>query len=256
MAVKLIVESVTVYYESIKALDNVSIRFESGRITTLLGPNGAGKTTLLKCLNNILKPTKGAVLIDGVEVSKLKSRDIARIFGYVPQTTTYTLPYTVFEMVAMGRRPYIRWRLTRDDINKVYKVLDLVGIRDLAGRYFNELSGGEKQKVVIARALVQDPKILLLDEPTSNLDLKHQLEILGLIKRLTRERNLTVVMAMHDLNLAYRFSDLVILLKSGRIYDYGSPNKVLTPENIKAVYGVDVDVFENPYPHIVPKEVT
>ena len=255
MAVKLIVKDVSVYYESIKALDGINISFEDGCITTLVGPNGAGKTTLLKCLNGILKPTMGTVFIDGYEVQKLKPIELAKKFGYVPQFSSSYLSFTVKEIVTMGRRPYINWSLSEYDKKVINDSLKIVGIEHLANRFFNELSGGEKQKVIIARALAQEPKVLLLDEPTSNLDLKHQLEILKLIGRLAKERNLTVIMAMHDLNMAYRFSDKIVMIKNGSIFAVGKPKEVLTPENIEAVYGVKVSIYDKPYPQIIPIEV-
>jgi len=255
MAVKLIVKNVSVFYESIKALDGISISFEDGCVTTLVGPNGAGKTTLLKCLNGILKPTVGTVFIDGYEVQKLKPIELAKKFGYVPQFSSSYLSFTVKEIVTMGRRPYINWSLSEYDRKVIDSSLKIVGIEHLANRFFDELSGGEKQKVIIARALAQEPKVLLLDEPTSNLDLKHQLEILKLIRRLAKERDLTVIMAMHDLNMAYRFSDKIVMIKNGSIFAAGKPRDVLTPENIEAVYKVKVSIYDKPYPQIVPIEV-
>jgi len=252
---KILVNNVSVYYDSIKALDNVTIEFKEGCITTILGPNGAGKTTLLKCINRILKPSDGVIYIDGKEISKLKIMDLAKIFGYVPQETNATLTFTVFEIVAMGRRPYINWRLSDADYEKVFEALKMVRAEHLMSRFFDELSGGEKQKVIIARALAQNPKVLLLDEPTSNLDLKHQIEVMELIRGLTKTRKLTVIMAMHDINLAYRYSDLIVLMKNGRIYSYGNPKHVINKENIKEIYNVDVEIIDYPYPHIIPKGV-
>ena len=255
MAVKIVVKEVTVFYRSIKALDGVSITFKDGSVTAILGPNGAGKTTLLRCLNGLLRPSVGTVFIDGYEVQSLKPREIAKKFGYVPQSTDPTLSFTVFEMVMMGRRPYVNWKLNEKDLEVINRALNMTGIKHLANRYFDELSGGEKQKVIIARALAQEPEVLLLDEPTSNLDLKHQLEILNLIRRLARERNITVIMAMHDINLACRFSDMAILLKDGKVYAFGEPEAIVTRSNIKEVYGVDVEIIQNPYPLIIPVEV-
>ena len=162
--------------------------------------------------------------------------------GYVPQSSTSTFPFTVFDIVLMGRRPYINWSLSERDNEIAAEMLDFLGIRDLAMRHFNELSGGEQQKVVIARALAQQPNLLLLDEPTSSLDIKHQLEILCILGELAQTNHCSVIVAMHDLNLASRFSDRMLMLKQGRIFAVGTPESVLTEENIEEVYGVKVRV--------------
>lgn len=252
MAVKFLVRGVSVSYKSVRALDGVSIALESGKITALVGPNGSGKTTLLRCLNGILKPSLGVVLLDGKEVTKLSSKELAKIVGYVPQSFSAFLPFTAFEVATMGRRPYVSWSLSEYDLEVVRRALEVTNSKHLADRYFDELSGGEKQRVVIAMALAQEPEVLLLDEPTSNLDLKHQLEVLGLVRELAEEHSLTVVMAMHDLNLAARFSDVAIMLRGGRVFSVGKPEDVLTPENIEQVYGVKVEVLYNPFRFIVP----
>ena len=252
MAVKILVKGVSISYDGIEALNNVTIEFMEGKVTSVVGPNGAGKTTLLRCICNILKPKIGTVLLDGSEVSKLSLKEIARKIGYVPQIHSSHVPLTVFEVVLLGRRPYVNWSLSERDLKIAWSSLEKVGAKHLANRFFDELSGGERQKVLIARALAQEPEVLLLDEPTSNLDLKHQLEILGLIKNLAEKHNLTVVMAMHDLNLASRFSDYIVMLKNGRIFATGTPSQVLTAENIREVYGVEVKVLDTPHLFIVP----
>ncbi len=252
MAVKIIVKGISVIYRCVKALDGISIELEGGKITAIVGPNGAGKTTLLKCINGVVKPSAGVVFLDGAEVHKLKPAELARRMGHVPQIAPPHLPLTVFEAVALGRRPYVSWALGEADLRAIEAAMKAVGIEHLSDRYFDELSGGERQKVLIAMALAQEPEVLLLDEPTSNLDIRHQLEILELIRRLAREKGLTVAMAMHDLNLASRFSDIMIMLKEGRVFAVGAPREVLTPENIRAVYGVEAAVLTNPHLLIVP----
>ena len=249
------VKGVTVTYRSIKALDGVTVEFEDKSVTVVVGPNGAGKTTLLKCINGVLKPKAGAVLLDGKDIERFKLMELARRVGYVPQSAPHYLPLTVFEVVALGRRPYVKWELGEGDLRAIEKAMKVVGVNHLSDRYFDELSGGERQKVLIAMALAQEPEVLLLDEPTSNLDIKHQLEVLNLIRRLAHEGGLTVVMAMHDLNMASRFSDNMVMLKDGCVFAIGSPKEVLTPENIRAVYGVEVSVLVDPYFLIVPREV-
>jgi iron complex transport system ATP-binding protein len=255
MDVKIQIKGVSVAYRSIGALDRITVSLEEGSVTSLVGPNGAGKSTLLRCINRILSPQLGTVLLDGKDINKLDSRGLARIFGYVPQHHVTHLPSTVLEVVVMGRRPYVSWSLGRRDLEIAWNSLKVAGAEHLAHRYFGEISGGERQKVIIARALAQEPEVLLLDEPTSNLDLKHQLEILNLIRQLAKERGLTVVMALHDLNLACQFSDYVIILKEGKVFVTGNPHQVFTLKNIRSVYGVDVAILENPWV-IVPLRVS
>ncbi|MDI6902382.1 MAG: ABC transporter ATP-binding protein [Methanocellales archaeon] len=248
---------VTFSYASTPVLENVTMKVDVSEILGIIGPNGAGKTTLLRCIDRILKLEKGSILLDGREMEEMSRREIAKHIGYVPQTTSGGFPTTVFDAVLLGRRPYISWGSSDRDIEKVLEALELLEIEDLALRDFNELSGGERQKVLIARALAQEPDVLLLDEPTSNLDIRHQLEVMEIIKNLVRERRISAVMAIHDLNLAARYSDRIIMLNGGSIFDAGSPTSVLTPENIKCVYGVEAKVNDDSgRPHILPIKPT
>nr|MCR5853009.1 ABC transporter ATP-binding protein [Methanophagales archaeon] len=173
----------------------------------------------------------------------MSRREIAKKMGYVPQSTHQVFPNTVFDVILMGRRPHFAWKCNEKDIEKVLETLKMLGIENLAMRDITELSGGQQQKVFIARALAQEPEILLLDEPTSNLDIKHQLEVMNIIKSITNERGITAIMAIHDLNLASRYADRVIMMHKGRIFAVGSPEEVLTPENIREVYGVEAEVL-------------
>jgi iron complex transport system ATP-binding protein len=236
--VKLKLKDLKFSYNSHPFLEDITLKVDSGEILGLLGPNGSGKTTMLKCINKILNPDKGEVFINNRNLKSIGLREMATFLSYVPQSTHSSFALTVFEMVLLGRRPYVRWKVSEYDEEIVFKMLKLVKLDSLAFRIFSELSGGEKQKVLLARALCQEPKILLLDEPTSNLDLKHQFEILKLIEGLVRDKGLSVVMAIHDLNLALRFSDKIALLKEGRIYAAGDVNRILNEENIKKVFGV------------------
>lgn len=245
---KVAVRGINFDYDGIPALRNVSLEVGEGEVVGIVGPNGSGKSTLLKCVDGILRPKVGVVLVDGKETSKMRRMELARTIGYVPQGSSGTFPIRVFEMVLMGRRPYVSWKATRKDIDAVCRVLELMGMEDMAWRYFQELSGGERQKVLIARALAQEPKVLLLDEPTSNLDLRGQIEVLELIKELVRMKGLSAMMSMHDLNLAARYSDKLVMLREGHIFAAGRPCSVLTRENIREVYGVDVEVI----PQLVP----
>ncbi len=256
---RLVINDISFNYKSIAALKNVCFELEKGEILSLVGPNGSGKSTLLKCIDGILKPYVGAVFVDGKKTFSMDSKELAKIMGYVPQNVsgaTKVFPFTVFDVVLAGRKPYIGWSITEKDIDTVVSILKFMGIEDLATRYFNELSGGEQQKVIIARALAQLPKILLMDEPTSNLDIKHQLEILYLIHYLCKRMGLSVIMAMHDLNLASRFSDKIIMLKNGGIFAAGPPEEVISMENIMDVYGVKAYVSKASFgkPQITPIE--
>jgi iron complex transport system ATP-binding protein len=204
----------------------------------VLGVNGAGKSTLLKCLNRILKPRRGSVLVEGEDLLRMSQNSVARRMGYVPQRHPETR-LSVFEAVLMGRKPHIQWSLSPDDYVLVEDIISQIGIAHLAMRPVRDLSGGEIQKVIIARALAQSPAVLLLDEPTSNLDLKNQLEVMGLIRRIVEAQGLSAVVAIHDLNIAIRFADRFLFLKGHKIHAV-SNRKDLTSEMIRQVYGVEV----------------
>ncbi len=226
------------HYPGRPVLENISFSVEKGEVLAILGTNGTGKTTLLKCINRILKPVAGTVLIGEDPVSALSRNALAQRIGYVEQQRSGSRA-TVFNTVLLGRKPYIRWDITQNDMAIASQALETLGLSGYALRFLDELSGGELQKVVIARALAQQPEILLMDEPTSSLDLKNQLEVLNLIRQITREQGIAVVVAMHDLNLALRFADRFLLLKDKKIYAAGGP-EVITPENIETVYSVPV----------------
>ncbi|MEM2093033.1 MAG: ABC transporter ATP-binding protein [Candidatus Bathyarchaeia archaeon] len=259
MAVKLVINNVSFSYRSAPALRNICFELGRGEILSLVGPNGSGKSTLLKCIDGILKPQGGAVFFNGKQTCSMNPKELSTVMGYVPQSMTSAasmFPFTVFDVVLAGRKPYIGWSVSERDIEVVANILRFMGIADLAARNFNELSGGEQQKVMIARALAQLPRILLMDEPTSNLDIKHQLEVLQMIHHLCKNMGLSVVMAMHDLNLASRFSDKMVMLKNGSIFAAGSPENVITEKNIIAVYGVRAHVSLTRFgkPQVIPIE--
>lgn len=243
-------------YRGHPVLKDVAFNVKEGEVLSIVGPNGSGKTTLLKCILHILKPKKNTVLVDDVDSVKLNSKELAMAFGYVPQSSTSTFPFTVFDIVLMGRRAYIHWGVGQHDNEIVAETLDFLGIGDLAFRHFNELSGGEQQKVIVARALAQQPQFLLLDEPTSSLDIRHQMELLCIMRSLTQNKECSVIMAIHDLNLASRFSDKMILLKKGVIFAAGSPKDVLNEPNIEKVYGVKCTVSNSVLgvPQVTPLE--
>jgi iron complex transport system ATP-binding protein len=243
-------------YNGFPVLEDVKLALGPGEVLGIVGPNGSGKSTLLKCINRILKTKQNTVLIDGKNVGAIAIKELAKIMGYVPQSSKNVFPFTVFDVVLMGRRPYIQWSLGDKDKEIVAQILEYLGIGNLTMRYFNELSGGEQQKVIIARALAQQPKIMLLDEPTSSLDIKHQLEILCIIRSLTESNHCSVIISMHDLNLACRFSDRIIMIKNGKIFAAGNPKSVVTEENIEAVYGIKSHVTNSVIgrPQVTPLE--
>jgi len=234
-------DGVTAGYET-PVVSDVSFSVAVGEIVGLLGPNGVGKSTLLKCAIGLLDPIEGAVRVGSTPVSSLSREDVAREVGYVPQNETAAFPRTVFQTVLMGRKPHFGSQPGERDRAVVATLLNRLGIDDLAMRDVNSLSGGQRQKVVLARALAQEPRGLVLDEPTSDLDIRHELEVLSLL-RSEAPNGLGVVHAMHDLTLAARYSDYVVLLTNGGVYAQGPP-EILTETAIAKVYGIDVSIHE------------
>lgn len=250
---RLQIKDLSFSYGNAQILKDISMELDSSTVLGIVGPNGAGKSTLIRCIDRILVPQHGTVLLDGQEMGQMSSMEIAKKIGYVPQSISNTFPATVFDTVLMGRRPHLGWRSSEEDIDTVLEVLTMLKIRYLAMRDFNEISGGQQQKVLIARALAQDAEILLLDEPTSNLDIRHQLEVMEILTKLVKKKGLSVMMAIHDLNLASRYSDRIIMLNGGGIRDAGDPVSVLTAENIQSVYGAEVIVkHEAGKPYVIP----
>ena len=234
-------------------LDSVCIALAPSKILSIVGPNGSGKSTLLKCIDRILKPQQGSILLDRKEIMKISRMEIAKKLGYVQQILSRGFPTTVFDTVLMGRRPHLGWHSGEEDEGKVWGVLDLLEIGDLALKYFGELSGGQQQKVLIARALAQEAEVLLLDEPTSNLDIRHQIDVMDIIKDLVKKKMVSAIVAIHDLNLASRYSDKIIMMKRGKVVAVGDPISVLTPDNIASVYGVETIVrTQSEAPYVIP----
>ncbi|MCD6101256.1 MAG: ABC transporter ATP-binding protein [Candidatus Marinimicrobia bacterium] len=244
---KLNINGITFFYDSVKALDDITFEVNEGEVLGVIGPNGSGKTTLLRCINMALKPKVGTVFIDGENILELDRKDIAKKIAVVPQNSTIRFPFTLFDIVLMGRTPHLGRldRETPEDIEIAKKAMKITKTLHLADRLIDEVSGGERQRVIIARALTQEPKILLLDEPTLHLDINHQLEILELIKKLARKNKLIVILTSHDLNLASRYCDRLVLLNTGRIYSIGKPQNVLTRDNIREVYNIEVEINYN-----------
>jgi len=232
------VQNLSFRYGKTFVLKNINLRVTDGEVVSLVGPNGAGKSTLLKCINHIKKTFSGAIFVDGMELKSMQLNQISRMFGYVPQATAHSFPATVFDTVLLGRRPYLGWAVSPRCREIVYQTMISMELDHLALRQFNELSGGEQQRTLIARALVQEPKVLLLDEPTSNLDLRYQLEVLEHVAEIVKKRGISVIMAIHDLNLAAQYSDRIIFLKKGEVYRDGTPQETLVSATIKTVYNV------------------
>jgi len=243
------VNSVSFRYRKDWVLQDVSFQVSAGDFIGVIGPNGSGKTTLLKILCCFLSPQKGDVFIDQVSVKRMNRVDIARRVGMVPQETHFLFPFTGQEVVLMGRTPYLGHRLfeSEKDLEIARKAMEWTQTVPFSERPIDELSGGERKRLFIARALAQEPEVILLDEPTANLDLHHQIDFLDLMLTLNREKGLTILMASHDMNIASEFCDRLLLLQKGTIHKEGSPEVVITPENIQRVYGCDVWVDQHPF---------
>jgi iron complex transport system ATP-binding protein len=258
-----IAEGVSLSYNSRLVLGDVSLQLRKGAIVTLLGPNGCGKTTLLKIINGLLRPDSGKVYVDGNDVSRMGQTDMARLMGHVPQTQRSSFPFTALDIVLTGRMPHIS-ALSQPgsrDLEKARQAMDMVGASHLSSRPYTQISGGERQLVMIARALAQEPSFLLLDEPTSYLDFKNQHQVLKMISRIARDQKVTVVMTLHDPNHALMFSDELVLLRKltenecgdeqkfkgesnsnhQNVVAAGRPAEVMTPENIFEAYGIEVE---------------
>ncbi|HJJ28374.1 MAG TPA: ABC transporter ATP-binding protein [Methanocorpusculum sp.] len=249
----LAISGVSFSYRSAKVLDTINLSVGPGEILAILGPNGVGKSTLLKCINRILKPETGSVVLAGYkDLAKMPGQEIAKHIGYVAQRCESSR-MTVFDSVLLGRRPHISWKLQESDYAIVSDALEKFGLADMQLRYIDELSGGELQRVCVCRAIVQEPSVLLLDEPTSALDLARQIEILQLIRHIADRHTCTAVLTMHDLNLALRFADVFVFMSGGKIYEVCDKSGV-TAELIEAVYGIAVEVvYHNGIPLVVPK---
>jgi len=229
-------------YGKRKILSGVGFTAKEGECVGILGTNGAGKSTLITCINRIRTPECGEVFLDGKPVRTMSRRELARSIAYVAQANEMSQT-TVFDCVLLGRKPYIKWMVSQEDLDICGEMIRQVGLEEMQLRSLDELSGGELQKVMLARALVQQPKVLLLDEPTSSLDPKNQYEMLALVRRIAREKGITVLMVIHDLNLALRYCDRFFFLKDGRGFRYGGEG-VVTGETIRETYGISAQVAE------------
>ena len=246
---KLCINGIGFSYPSREVLKEVSFESQQGEVIGIIGQNGCGKTTLLKCINTTLAPTRGTVTLDSQDVKDLSKKEIARSMGFVMQTTSTTFPFTVYETVLMGR--YSRKDMfssdeTENDKRIVYEAMRDTGILKFADRDIDELSGGERRRVMIARALAQEPEILLLDEPTLHLDINHQFDLMDLITKLSKERGLLVIIVTHDLIFAARYCDRVLAIENGLIAAAGTAKEVITPENLRDLFEIEAEVKDDP----------
>jgi iron complex transport system ATP-binding protein len=242
------VQGVTISFPTVTALHQVTFEVAKGEIVVILGPNGAGKTTLLRAIARALPPQQGAILLDGKAISAMPVRQLMRKLSVVPQNPELSFALTVWDIVAMGRIPHASplSPLSPRDRDAIRKAMEATDIWDLRDRLFTELSGGEQRRVLLAKALAQEPKLLLLDEPTANLDLRYQMEVVELLRRLNRDLGLTAIVVLHDLNLATMLGQRFLLLCQGRLIAMGSAEEVLTQRHIQQTYGVPVLTLRHP----------
>lgn len=234
-------------YNRDDTLRNVFLQLDASEILGIVGPNGSGKTTLLRCINRILAPRQGSILLDESDVRSMSNSDIAKKIGYVPQNAKSEIcTPSVFEVVLMGRRPHIQWQFGNKDEDIAWAALEDMGVKHLASHPFDSLSSGQSQRVLMARALAQEAEVLLLDEPTSNLDVRYQIEVMETIHGIVHEKGLSSIAVIHDLDLAMRFCDKVILLDQGEVKASGRIEEVLSSRLIKEVFGVDA-IVDNIY---------
>lgn len=242
MTVRIDIEDLGVFYGDTCIWKNINLTLSEPGLVSILGPNGVGKSTLMYTINKILEPTEGRVLIDGEDVEEMPFKDIAKKVAYVPQSSGETFAMTVMDTVLMGRYPHSGYTVTKEDLEIAADCLMKVHMGDYAMSMFNELSAGQHQRVMVARGLAQEPELLMLDEPTSNLDIYHQISTMRLLRDIAHRKGIIVLVICHDLNVASRFSDRMIMFSQGRIYADGTPEEVITPETIHNVYRVNADV--------------
>jgi iron complex transport system ATP-binding protein len=241
--------SVSVNYGEVEILHELSLTVEEGEVVSLIGPNGAGKTTLIRAISGVLPLRSGSVKVDHQDLATISIAERARLLAVVPQARRLPAEYSVQEAVLMGRTPYLGWlgNPSKSDYEKTRWAIDRTQLSDFTERRVGELSGGEQQLVLVARALAQDSQVVLLDEPTAHLDLRHQATILDLVHDLARKHGLAVLMSLHDLNLVSLYSDRIALLSDGQILAFGSPKEVLIPQYLSDVYQVPLDIIPHPY---------
>ena len=227
-------------------IQDINLKIEKPGLYCILGPNGVGKSTLIKCLNKINSPTKGSVLIDGQDLAGMTNKDVSKLVGYVPVGGNDMFSMPVMDAILIGRYTQQKWKTTSEDLAVVARTMKLLGISSLAMHGYNELSAGQHQKVAIARGIVQEAPILLLDEPTANLDVRYQVYIAELLKGLSRMAEMTIIMISHDLNITAKYADEIIMMAPpGIIYKIGTPEEIITEDTIREVYGVDCEIVKD-----------
>jgi iron complex transport system ATP-binding protein len=254
---KLEIENITLDYGQRSVIRDLSFQLYPSELLGLVGPNGCGKTSVIKSLSRVLTPSSGRILLDGNELAGIPRNELARIIGVVPQNPSLPETFTVFEVVILGRNPHLGLLSAESarDMAIVWQAMERTGITPLAKRRIGELSGGEKQRVTIARVLAQEPQIILMDEPTANLDIAQQMEILDLITGMCREKNTAGLIAIHDLNVAAQYCTRIIMLKNGQIYAEGTASEVITTDNVREVFGAETTIYphpENSLPMVLP----
>jgi len=249
-------ENMTFGYDEKAILENINLEINEPGLLCILGPNGVGKTTLVKCINKLLKPKSGRVFVNGKDVSSMSLLEISRILAFVPNSSSSVFSMSVAEAILMGRHPRAGWTTSQHDIKVVDSAIDLLGLQEFSTRDVRQLSAGQLQRVLIARGLVQEPDILILDEPTSNLDVKYQMDVMRFLKAYARDRGILVIMVCHDLNITADYADRVVLMYGKGVFADGTPEEVLTTENIKTVYKVNAEVNVRdgvPQVHLIPE---
>lgn len=255
------VEGLNVGYDDKKILKDISFNVNAGEIVTIIGPNGSGKSTLIKTISRYLKPKSGSIYLDRVNINQINSKEIARNLAVLPQVKGVSSDISIEELVSYGRYPHIKFgkRMSKEDKDIVTWALEKTGLLEMKDRYVVTLSGGERQRAWIAMSLAQKPKILLLDEPTTFLDICYQLETLELVKELNKTLGITVVMVLHDLNQAARYSDKMLVINNGELWEYGEPCKIVSGELLKNIFKIDADIYEdkiNNCPYFIPRKIT
>lgn len=233
-------------------IHDINLTLEKPGLYCIVGPNGVGKSTMIKCINKIFKPTTGKVYINDTDVATMKLKEVAKLVGYVPVQTQDVFSMPVVDAILLGRQNRARWRTTSDDLEIASRVMSMMGIEDLAMRSFNQLSAGQHQKVAIARGLVQQTDVLLLDEPTANLDVKHQVYVSELLRGLAIQDKKIVLMISHDLNISAKYAHEVIVMGNGTIIETGDPQDVITEDLVSKLYNVDCKIVEDEgRPHVI-----
>jgi iron complex transport system ATP-binding protein len=246
--VTLEIQKICLNYGHRPVVKDLSFELRRGELLGLVGPNGCGKTSIIKSLSRVMANSSGRILLDGKDLNKISRHELACLIGVVPQNPVLPETFTVFEVVVLGRNPHLGLFSGENahDIAVVWQAMEKTGITHLAKRRIGELSGGEKQRVTIARVLAQEPQIILLDEPTANLDIAQQLEILDLIGGMCRENNLAGLIAIHDLNIAAQYCTRILMLKNGTIHACGTPAEVITAENVREVFAAETSIYPHP----------